>query len=91
LKFWLSALAFLCAAAVFSVTLLGSDGQPRRYGPKDCLTILEDRTACDSAAAWYRITKEAPTSDGCSRGRRRSEDGERCLEPLDPVEVKLDR
>jgi hypothetical protein len=76
---------------VFSVTVLGSDGTVRRHGSaKDCLTILEDRTACDSSGAWYRITKEKPTSDGCSRGRRRSEDRERCLEPLDPVEVDVD-
>ena len=91
MKFWLSALAVLCAAAVFSVTVLGSDGQPRRYGPRDCLTILEDRTACGNAAAWYRITKDEPTSDGCPRGQRESEDGERCLEPLDPVEVQISR
>jgi len=91
LRFWLSALALLCAVAVLSVTVLGSNGKPRRYGPRDCLTILEDRTGCADSDAWYRITKEEPTSDGCSKGRRRSEDGDRCLEPLDPVEVKLSR
>jgi len=90
LRFWLSALALLCAVAVFSVTVLGSDGTYRRYGPRDCLTILEDRTACSSSGAWYRITKEKPTSDGCSKGRRRSEDGDHCLLPLDPVTVEID-
>jgi len=29
-------------------------------------------------------------SDGWSRARRRSEDGDRCLEPLDPVKVDVD-
>jgi len=91
LKFWLSALALLCAAAVFSVTVLGSDGTYRRYGPKDCLTILEARTSCDSSAAWYRIAKEEPTSDGCPKRLRRSEDGELCLALVDPIEVKIPR
>ena len=91
MKFWILSFAALCAVAVFSVTVLGGDGTYRRYGAKDCLTILEDRTACSSSAAWYRIAKEEPTSDGCSRGRRRSEDGDLCLEPLDPVEVTIPR
>ena len=76
---------------MFSVTVLGSDGTYRRYGPKDCLTILEDRTACGSSGAWYRITKEEPTSDGCPKGWRRSEDGELCLALVDPIEVKIPR
>ena len=91
MRFWILSFAALCAVAVFSVTVLGGDGTYRRYGAKDCLTILEDRTACSSSAAWYRITKEEPASDGCSRGRRKSEDGDRCLEPLDPVEVTIPR
>ena len=83
-------LALICAVAVVSVTLLGGDGTYRQYG-RDCLTILEDPAYCDGSNAWYRITKEKPTSDGCSRGRRKSEDGDRCLEPLHPVEVKISR
>jgi hypothetical protein len=88
----LGGLAAICVVAVISVTLLGGDGTYRRYGggPKDCLTILEDRTSCSRSAAWYRITKEKPTSDGCSRGRRKSDDGDKCLEPLNPVEVDID-
>jgi hypothetical protein len=91
LRFWLSALALLCAAAMFSVTVLGSDGQYRRYGPKDCLTILEDRTACSNSAAWYRIAEEKPASDGCPRRLRRSEDGKLCLALVDPIEVEISR
>jgi hypothetical protein len=87
----LAGLAVICAAAVIDVTLLGGEGKGRRYGPRDCLTILEKRTGCSESDAWYRITKEKPTSDGCSRDRRRSEDRERCLKPLNPVEVKLSR
>jgi hypothetical protein len=91
LRFWVLSFAALCAVAVFSVTVLGGDGTYRRYGAKDCLTILEDRTACSSSAAWYRITKEKPTSDGCPRRLRRSEDGELCLALVDPVEVEIPR
>ena len=65
----------ICAAAVVDVTLLGGTGAPT-HGPRDCLTIQERRTSCDRSDAWYRPTKEKPTSDGCSKGRRRSEDGE---------------
>ena len=83
-------LAILCVVAVIDVTLLGGDGKVRRGIVRDCLTILEDRTPCGDSDAWYRITKEEPTSDGCSKGRRRSEDGERCLAPLDPVEVDIE-
>ena len=86
----LTGLAILCAVAVIDVTLLGGDGKVRRGIARDCLTILEDRTPCGDSDAWYRITKEEPTSDGCAKGRRRSEDGERCLAPLDPVEVDIE-
>jgi hypothetical protein len=55
------------------------------------VTIQEKRTACGDSDAWYRVTKERPTSDGCSSGRRRSEDDRFCLAPLDPVEVKISR
>jgi hypothetical protein len=87
----LAGLAVICAVAVVDVVLLGGDGKVRRGIVRDCLTILEDPTPCGDSDAWYRITKERPTSDGCSRGRRRSEDGDRCIAPLDPVEVKLSR
>jgi hypothetical protein len=82
----LAGLAVICAVAVIDVTLLGGTGEYTR-GPRDCLTILEQRISCDREDAWYRVTKEKPTSDGCSRGRRRSEDRKRCLEPVHPVEV----
>ena len=86
----LAGLAVICAAAVIDVTLLGGTGAPSR-GPRDCLTIQEQRTSCDRSDAWYRVTKEKPTSDGCSRGRRRSEDGERCLSLVHPIVIEFSR
>jgi hypothetical protein len=85
----LAGLAVICVVAVVDVTLLGGDGKGRR-GPRDCLTIQEHRTPCGDSDAWYRPTKETPTSDGCSTGRRRSNDGKRCLEILHPVTIKFD-
>jgi hypothetical protein len=86
----LAGLAVICAAAVIDVTLLGGTGAPT-HGPRDCLTIQEQRMSCDRSDAWYRITKEKPTSDGCSRGRRRSEDGERCLSLVHPIVIEFSR
>jgi hypothetical protein len=86
----LAGLALICVAAVIDVTLLGGTGEPTR-GPRDCLTIQELRTSCDRSDAWYRPTKEKPTSDGCSKGRRRSDDGRRCLELVHPITVDLSR
>jgi hypothetical protein len=86
----LAGLAILCVVAVIDVTLLGGDGKYRRGVARDCLTILEDRTPCSDSDSWYRVTKEKPTSDGCSRGRRRSENRELCLRPLDPIEVDIE-
>ena len=85
----LAGLAIIAAVGVIDVTLLGGDGKYRRHVARDCLTILEDRTPCGDSDAWYRPTKERPTSDGCSRGRRPSEDGKRCLTPLHPVKVEV--
>lgn len=90
----LLAFAALCAVAVVDVTLLGGSGKVRRgigtsVSVGDCVTIQEKRTACGDEDAWYRVTKQRPTSDGCSTRRRRSEDGRFCLEPLDPVEVVI--
>jgi len=84
-------LVLLFGAGVVYATVLGGDGTYRRYGPRDCLTILEDKTPCDSSNAWYRPTKEKPTSDGCSRGRRVSEDKDHCLELVHPIKVNLSR
>jgi hypothetical protein len=86
----LAGLAIITAVGVIDVTLLGGSGKVRRGVARDCLTILEDRTPCGDSDAWYRMTDEKPTSDGCSRGRRRSEDGDRCLAPLHPVKVKIE-
>jgi hypothetical protein len=97
----LAGLALICVAAVIDVTLLGGTGAPTR-GPRDCLTIQELRTSCDRSDAWYRPTKEKPTSDGCSKGRRRSDErsgderaargsGKRCLELVHPIKVDLSR
>ena len=86
----LAGLAVVCVVAVIDVTLLGGTGEPGR-GPRDCLTILEQRTSCDRSNAWYRPTKEKPTSDGCSKGRRPSEDGDRCLELVHPIKVDFSR
>jgi hypothetical protein len=85
----LAGLAVICAVAVIDVTLLGGTGEPTR-GPRDCLTIQELRTSCDRSDAWYRPTKEKPTSDGCSKGRRRSDDGKRCLELVHPITIRFD-
>jgi len=90
LRLWIGILAFICIAAVIDVTLLGGTGEPTR-GPRDCLTIQELRTSCDRSDAWYRPTKEKPTSDGCTKGRRPSEDGKRCLELVHPIKVDLSR
>ena len=91
----LAGLAILCVVAVIDVTLLGGDGKYRRgigtsVSVGDCVTIEEKRTACGDSDAWYRVTKEKPTSDGCSRRRRRSENREFCLERLDPIDVDID-
>jgi hypothetical protein len=86
----LAGLAVICAVAVVDVTLLGGTGYLDR-GPRDCLTILEQRISCAREDAWYRVTKEKPTSDGCSRGRRRSEDRKHCLEPVHPIKVEISR
>jgi hypothetical protein len=64
---------------VIDVTLLGGTGKYRRgigtsVSVGNCVTIQEQRTACGDEDAWYRVTKERATSDGCSTGRRRSED-----------------
>ena len=83
-------LVLLSAAGVVYATVLGGDGTYRRYGPRDCLTILEDATPCDGANAWYRPTKDKPTSDGCPRRQRVSEDKDRCLELVHPVKVDID-
>lgn len=93
--FILLAFAALCAVAVIDVTLLGGTGKVRRgigtsVSVGDCVTIQEKRTACGDEDAWYRVTRQRPTSGGCSAGRRRSEDGRFCLQPLDPVEVDID-
>jgi hypothetical protein len=91
----LLAFAALCAVAVIDVTLLGGSGKHRRgigtsVSVGDCVTIQERRTACGDQDAWYRVTREPPTSDGCSTSRRRSEDERFCLAPLDPVKVHID-
>jgi hypothetical protein len=86
----LAGLAVICVVAVVDVTLLGGDGKGRR-GPRDCLTIQEHRTPCGDSDAWYRPTKEKPTSDGCSRGRRPSDDRKGCLEILHPIKIDLSR
>ena len=86
----LAGLAVICAVAVVDVTLLGGDGKVLRGVPRDCLTILEHPTPCGDSDAWYRPTSEQPTSDGCSRGRRRSEDGTRCLALVHPIKVRVD-
>ncbi len=85
----LAGLAVICVAAVVDVTLLNGTGEPTR-GPRDCLTILEQRTSCDRSDAWYRPTKAKPTSDGCPRGQRRSEDRKRCLALVHPIKVDID-
>ena len=85
----LAGLAIIAAVGVIDVTLLGGDGKYRRGIARDCLTILERPTPCGDSDAWYRPTKEEPTTDGCSHGRRRSEDGERCLALLHPVKVDI--
>jgi len=87
----LAGLAVISVVAVIDVTLLGGDGKYRRHVARDCLTILEDATPCGDSDAWYRPTKDKPAAGGCSRGRRPSEDGERCLALLHPIEVKLSR
>jgi hypothetical protein len=56
----------------------------------NCVTIQERRTACGDEDAWYRVTEQRPTSDGCSAGRRRSEDGRFCLALRHPIKVKID-
>ncbi|MEO8688275.1 MAG: hypothetical protein ABI611_08630 [Solirubrobacteraceae bacterium] len=92
--FILIAFAGLCAVAVIDVTLLGGSGKYRRgtgtaVSVGNCVTIQEKRTACGDSDAWYRVTKERPTSDGCSSGRRRSEDRRFCLMALTPVKVDI--
>jgi hypothetical protein len=94
IRFTLLAFAALCVVAVIDVTLLGGSGKYRRgigtsVSVGDCVTIQEKRTACGDSDAWYRVSKERPTSDGCSSPRRRSEDGRYCLMPLSPVEVDI--
>ena len=86
----LAGLAVICAIAVVDVTLLGGDGNVRRGVARDCLTILEHPTPCGDSDAWYRPTTERPTSDGCSRGRRRSEDRKHCLALVHPIKVRVD-
>ena len=90
--FILLAFAALCFVAVIDVTLLGGSGKVRRgigtsVSVGDCVTIQEKRTACGDEDAWYRVTRQRPTSDGCSAPRHRSEDRRFCLEWLDPIEV----
>jgi hypothetical protein len=94
--FILIAFAALCVVAVIDVTLLGGSGKVRRgigtsVSVGDCVTIQEKRTACGDSDAWYRVSRQRPTSDGCTSPRRRSEDGRFCLMPLDPVVVDLSR
>jgi hypothetical protein len=97
----LAGLAVICVVAVIDVTLLDGTGEPTR-GPRDCLTILEQRTSCDRSSAWYRPTEEKPTSDGCSKGRRVSDErsgderaargsGKRCLALVHPIKVDISR
>jgi hypothetical protein len=81
--------------AVIDVTLLGGTGKYRRgmgtsVSVGNCVTIQEQRTACGDEDAWYRVTKERPTSDGCSTRRRRSEDKRYCLALVHPVKVDID-
>ena len=94
--FILLAFAALCVVAVIDVTLLGGSGKVRRgigtsVSVGNCVTIQEKRTACGDSDAWYRVSRQRPTSDGCTSPRRRSEDGRFCLMPLDPVEVEIAR
>jgi hypothetical protein len=86
----LAGLAVICAVAVVDVTLLGGDGKYRRGVARDCLTVLEHPTPCGDADAWYRPTTEKPTPDGCARGRRKSDDGKRCLAFVHPIKVHVD-
>jgi hypothetical protein len=92
--FILIAFAALCVVAVIDVTLLGGTGKFRRgmgtsVSVGNCVTIQEQRTGCDESDAWYRVTKERPTSDGCAAGRRRSENREFCLALVHPIKVKI--
>jgi hypothetical protein len=92
--FILIAFAALCVVAVIDVTLLGGTGEYRRgmgtsVSVGDCVTILEQRTGCGDSDAWYRVTKERPTSDGCSNGRDRSESRKLCLALVHPIKVKI--
>ena len=77
------------------VTLLGGSGKNRRglgtsVSVGNCVTIQEKRTGCGESDAWYRVTAERPTSDGCAAGRRRSEDKRFCLALVHPIKVKID-
>jgi hypothetical protein len=81
--------------AVIDVTLLGGSGKYRRgigtsVSVGNCVTIQEQRTGCGDSDAWYRVTKQRPTSDGCASGRRRSEDGRYCLELRHPLRISGD-
>ena len=58
--------------------------EPGRNRPGVCLTEFENRTGCSDANAYYRITEEKPTSDGCPRGQRRSMVNDLCLQPIEP-------
>jgi hypothetical protein len=94
IRFIVIAFLAVCVVAVIDVTLLGGNGEYRRgmgtsVNVGDCVTILEQRTGCGDSDAWYRVTKERPTSDGCSNGRDRSENRRFCLALVHPIKVKI--
>ena len=57
---------------------------PGRTVPGVCLNRAEEDTGCSDADAYYRITEEQPTSDGCPRGQRESTVYANCLQPIEP-------